>query len=112
MGDQNDGLALFAQYAQDTEEVVRLFGRQHARRLIEDQNVGAAIQRLEDFDALLLADRDVLDDGVRVDVKAVFVGQALQLLARLAQRGGKQRLSSTPRMTFSRMEKLSTSMKC
>ena len=34
--------------------------RQHRRGLVEDEDVGAAVERLQDLDALLLADRDVL----------------------------------------------------
>ena len=44
---------------EDAEEVVGLGRRQHAGRLVEDQDVGAAIERLQDFDALLQADREV-----------------------------------------------------
>ena len=63
------------------------FGRgQHTRRLIQDQNIGFAIQRLQDLDALLLTDAQVLDDGVWVDVHLVIVCQLLQQLAGLRQR--------------------------
>ena len=53
--------------AQDLEQLPRLLRRQHRRRLVEDQDVGAAVERLQDLDALLLADGDVLDPGVGVD---------------------------------------------
>ena len=70
---------------QHAEQIVGLFRCQHTGGFVEDQGIGAAIQRLEDLDALLLADRDVLHDGIGVDGQAVFVGKALQLPARLAQ---------------------------
>ena len=41
----------------------RLLRREHRRRLVEDQDVGAAVERLQDLDALLLADADVLARG-------------------------------------------------
>jgi hypothetical protein len=55
-------------------------GGQYARRLVEDQHVGAAIQSLQNFDALLGADRDILDDGIGIDVQPVFLGQTGQFL--------------------------------
>ena len=67
VGDEDDRLALGGEAADDREELLRLLRRQHGRRLVEDEDVGAAIERLQDLDALLLADRDVLDEGVRVD---------------------------------------------
>ena len=35
---------------------VGLLRRQHGRRLVEDQDVGAAVERLQDLDPLLLPD--------------------------------------------------------
>ena len=46
---------------EDLEELERLLRRQHRRRLVEDQDVGLAVERLQDLDALLLADGDVVD---------------------------------------------------
>ena len=40
----------------DLEQLVRLLRRQHGGRLVEDEDVGAAVERLQDLDALLLAD--------------------------------------------------------
>jgi branched-subunit amino acid transport protein len=53
VGDQDDGLALFLEQAQDFEQRGRFLGRQHGGRLVQDQDVGAAVDLLEDFDALL-----------------------------------------------------------
>ena len=39
----------------------RLLRRQHRRRLVEHEDVGVAVERLQDLDPLLLPDRDVLD---------------------------------------------------
>ncbi len=83
MGDEDDGLALLLELREDAEQVVGLGRRQHARRLVEDQDVGAAIERLEDFDALLQADRQFLDDRVGIDLERVFALQPLQLGPRL-----------------------------
>ena len=93
--------------------MVGLGRRQHAGRLVEDQDLGAAIERLEDFDALLQADRQLLDDRVGIDLQPVFALQPLQLGARLGDRRCLSSASpSAPSMTFSSTVKFSTSMKC
>jgi hypothetical protein len=53
---------------EDPEEVIGLRRRQHAGRFVQDQDIGAAVERLQDFHPLLQADRKVLDQGVRVDL--------------------------------------------
>ena len=55
--DENDGFALAHQAAQDVEQPAHLLRREHRRRLIEDQHPCAAVERLQDFDTLLLAHR-------------------------------------------------------
>ncbi len=60
VGDQDDGLALVAQDAEDVEQMIGFSRRQHARRLVENKDLGAAIHGLEDFHALLQADRKLL----------------------------------------------------
>ena len=91
VGDQDDGLALVTQRAKDAEQVIGLGRGQHPGGLIEDEDLGAAIERLEDFDALLLADRQILDDGVGIDIEAVVGGDALELDAGLGERRREQR---------------------
>ncbi len=87
--DEHDRLALVLQLLEDAEEVVGLRGRQHAGRLVEDQDLGAAIERLQDLDALLQADGKLLDDGVRIDLQPVFAFQPLRA------RSGRWRCSSS-----------------
>ena len=48
-----------AQLAQHREQLDDLRRRQHRRRLVEDQHLGVAVERLQDLDALLRADADV-----------------------------------------------------
>ena len=76
VGDEDDGLALVPQRAEDAEQVIRLVGRQHARRLVEDQRFGALEQGLEDFDALLQAHGQFAHDGVGVDLEFIIARQA------------------------------------
>ena len=85
-------------------ELLGLLRREDGRRLVEDEDVGLAVQRLEDLDALLDADREVLDDGVGVDLEAVARSEiALIRVARPRpvepSRAGPS--VSTPSMTFS-----------
>ena len=91
VGDEDDRLALVLELLEDAEQMVGLGRRQHAGRLVEDQDVGAAIERLQDLDALLQADRQFLDDRVRIDLQPVFALQPLQLRARLGDAGLQQR---------------------
>ena len=93
VGDQHDGLALLLELLEDAEQMVGLGRRQHAGRLVEDQDLGAAIERLEDFDALLQADRQLLDDRVGIDLQPVFALEPLELRARL----GDAASSAAPR---------------
>ena len=51
---------------------IDLLRRQHRRRLVEDEDVGRAEQDLDDLDALLQADRHLLDERVGVDLEAVL----------------------------------------
>ena len=70
--------------------MVRLLRRQHAGRLVEDQGLGAAVERLENLDALLQADGQAADDGIDVDLQGVFLLEALQLVAGLGHALGQQ----------------------
>ena len=73
--------------------MIRLGRGQHAGRLVEDQRVGAAIERLQDFHALLQADRQLADDRVGIDLQRIFALEPLQLGARL----GDAALQHAPR---------------
>ena len=61
VADEDDRHALALEALEDPEELLRLLRREHRGRLVEDEDVRAAVERLQDLDALLLADRDVLD---------------------------------------------------
>ncbi len=74
VGDEDDGEALRLQLAQVVEELGDLLGHQDGGRLVEDEDLGAAEEHLEDLDPLTLADAEVGDQVVRVDAQAVGVG--------------------------------------
>lgn len=73
--DQDDGLSLVAESLEDAKQVIRLRRGQHTGRFVENQDVGMAVQRLQDFHPLLVADREVLDPLVGIHVKFVFARQ-------------------------------------
>ena len=62
--------------------MIGLVGRQDARRLVEDEGLGALEQGLQDFDPLLEADGERADDGVGVDLHLVLAREPLELAPR------------------------------
>ena len=91
VGDEDDGLLLALQHAQHFEKLIGLGGGEHRGRFVEHQNLGAAHQRLEDFDALLQADREFADDRIGVDIERVFLAEPRQLFANSSRALGEQR---------------------
>ena len=85
VGDQDHGPALFPERGQDPEQLVGLLRRQHPGRFVQDQGLGAAVQRLEDLHPLLDADRQVADRGIDVHLQPVLPRQVGQRVARAAQ---------------------------
>ena len=71
--------------AHDLHQLVDLLRREHRGGLVEDQHLGVVGERLDDLDPLLHADREVLDQGVRVDGEAVALGQLADQLGGLAR---------------------------
>ncbi len=62
---------------------MNLLNGQNGRRLVEDENLGPAVKRLQNFDALLHADGNVLDLNLGVDLKSVLLRQVRYLPVRL-----------------------------
>ena len=85
VGDEHDRLALGPERRQHAKEMIRFLWRQHCGRLVEDQQIGAAVERLEDLDALALAHAEVLHARVRVDFEVVFAPEPLELGPRSAE---------------------------
>ncbi len=71
--------------------MVGLLRRQHGGRLVEDQDARAAVERLQDLDPLLQADRQVADERVGIDVEPVLARQARQLGAGRREAARQQR---------------------
>ncbi len=66
MADKNDRHAVLAQPGQGFKQHVHFLRHQHGGGLVQDQNSGVAVKRLEDFDALPLAHRKVAHQRVRL----------------------------------------------
>ncbi|MPM17105.1 hypothetical protein SDC9_63490 [bioreactor metagenome] len=75
MGDQYNGLSLRAELFENFHQLINLLRSQDSRRFIENNNVCVAIQRFQNLDTLLLADGNILDQGVRVDLERVLAAQ-------------------------------------
>src|SRR5579883_587108 len=72
MGDENNRLAAFHQSAQHDKEIVGLLWRQHAGRLIENQDIGAAIQHFENLDPLLQTNRQIAGAGAGINRQPIL----------------------------------------
>ena len=80
VGDDDDRLAVLDQISHNREELVDLLLSQNCRGLVQDQDLRASVEGLEDLDALLHADGDIAHLGVRIDVQAVFLDDFLHVL--------------------------------
>ena len=85
VGDDDQGLAVGLHVAHDGEQLIGLLGGQHSGGFIQDQNIRAAVQHLDDLHGLLLGHGHVVDLHVRVNVEAVFVADVLDLLTGVVQ---------------------------
>ena len=81
--------------AHDLHQLVGLLRREHRGRLVEDEHLGVARERLDDLDALLHADRQVLDEGIGVDVEPEPRGDLAHAFARGVQVEAVRRRGST-----------------
>src|SRR5215210_5056172 len=75
VADEDDARALGLEAAEDAKDLERLLGRQHGRRLVEDEDSRAPIERLEDLDPLLLPDAQLVDADARVEREPQLLGE-------------------------------------
>ncbi len=85
VGDEDDRGARLLELAHDAHQLVGLLRGEHGGRLVEDEHPRVARERLDDLDALLHADREVLDERVGVDVESEARGDLADALARGVQ---------------------------
>ena len=79
VGDEHDGRPTVAQLTHDRHQFVGLLRCQHRRRFVEDQDARIPRQRLDDLDPLLDADREILDQGIGIDVEPESAGDLADL---------------------------------
>ena len=70
MADEDDAGAVLAQPSQDAEDLTGLLWRQDRGRLVEDEDPRSAVDRLQDLDALLLSERQLVDARAGIDAEA------------------------------------------
>ena len=87
VGDHHDGRAGGGHSLQLLDQVVYLDRRECGRRLVEDQDPRAAVQRSQDLHPLLLAYREVPDERGRRHRKPVALAQVLDVGGYLCQVG-------------------------
>ena len=98
VADEDDRQAGSDHLAQGVEQRLAFLRRQHRRRFVEDQDARAGLaakckQRFEDLDPLALADTQVADQGVGVDLQAEALRRVEQL--RASRRAARKRLPQT-----------------
>ena len=79
VGDDDDGVAIVAHVAQHVEQPLRLLRREHCGRLVENQDLRAAIEHLHDLHRLLFRHGHLVDLLHRIQLEAVLVGQLVDL---------------------------------
>ena len=83
MSDKQNGFSLGGQIPHDLQKLLDLLGGQHRRGLIEDQYLVIPVQHLQNLCTLLHTDGYILNEGVRIYLQSVSLGQRHYLLAGL-----------------------------
>ncbi len=96
---------------QRPEELFHLLGRKDGGRLVHDQDPHAAVEHLQDLDALLLADRQLPDLGPRIDVQAERLAERRDLAIEAVEVQPEAR-PARPRRMFSVTVWEGTRVKC
>ena len=86
MRDEQDRDTGLREPSQHVEQLVGLLRREHRRRLIHDQQRRVLQQAADNLDALLLADRQIVDAGMRVDANAIFGRHPAHPLGKIGKR--------------------------
>ena len=85
VGDNDNGLAVVPHVAQHGEKLVRFLGGQDSSGLVQDQNVGAPVQHLDDLHRLLLGHGHIINLLIGVHLKAIGLADAANPLCHLFQ---------------------------
>ena len=91
--DEDHRPAVVGHLPQRPEQHLGLLRREHRGRLVEDQDAGVAVERLQDLDPLLLAERELPDPRPRVDREPVALARARARADSIAARIDPERAS-------------------
>src|SRR5215510_10065934 len=80
MRDDDDRLALFPHSTEDLEKLFHFLRGEDSRWFIQDQYPGTAVESLQDFYALLLADRQIGDACLQIDFEPEISRELSDLL--------------------------------
>ena len=83
MGDQDDGLAVALQTADDLQKKFDLLGCQHGGGFIKDQDFRFSVKHLENLNTLLHGDVDLLDHFGGIHFQPEFAGKLQDILVGL-----------------------------
>ena len=83
MGDDHDGLAVVAHVAQDPEQFFRFLRGQDGGGLVQDQNVGPAVEHFDDLHRLFLGHGHVVDLLVGIQIETVLPAKVVDALRHL-----------------------------
>ena len=97
--DEEHCQALALELAKVGEQFVDFLRDEDGRRLVENEDLGPAVEHLEDLHALPITDPEIGDEVVRLNLKSVLEGNAADLGAEA--RAPIPRSFSAPRTTFS-----------
>ncbi|MNN64942.1 hypothetical protein D3C81_1804160 [compost metagenome] len=73
MCNQNNGLALSNEPLHNRHQLRNFLWRKHSGRLVEYKYIRTAVQGLHNLYPLLHADRNVMNFGIWIDLKAILL---------------------------------------
>ena len=80
MGDDDDRFAVALHVAHNGKQLVCLLRGEHGSRLVQNQNVRAAVEHLDDLNGLLLRNGHIVDLLIGIYFKTVTLGNLLHRL--------------------------------
>ena len=72
VGNQHHRFAVLSHIPQHIKKFLCLLGRQHRRRLVQDQNISSPEQSLNDLQRLFLGDAHLIYLLIQIQIKAIF----------------------------------------
>ena len=70
MSNEDNRRPRIGELTHDLHQFIRLLRCQHSRRLVQNQDLRLTRQSLDDLDALLRTDRQILDERIGIQVEA------------------------------------------